>query len=49
MFTASGDTMIAKTKARLKTQLIVELTTRKISQDIQYMIVQLSFGSYISY
>ena len=39
MFTDSGDMRIGKSKAQLKTQLQVELSTRKASQEIQYRVL----------
>ena len=39
MFTDSGDMRIGKSKTQLKTQLQVELLTRKASQEIQYRVL----------
>ena len=39
MFTDSGDMQIGKNKAQLKTQLQVELPTRKASQEIQCRVL----------
>ena len=39
MFTDSGDMQIGKNKAQLKTQLQVELSTRKASQEIQCRVL----------
>ena len=42
MFTDSGDMRIEKSKAQLKTQLQVELSTRKISQEMQCRVLGFS-------
>ena len=39
MFTDSGDMRIGKSKAQLKIQLQVELSTRKTSQEIQCRVL----------
>ena len=48
MFPDSCDMRIGKSKEQLKTQLQVELSTRKASQEIQCR-VQLYFGSFIGH